>query len=623
MTAGRETPKQDTPQTGVAVIRSHVKNLPPRPGVYRMLDASGAVLYVGKAKNLKNRVGSYANSGGLSQRIARMVSMTAGMEFVTTETEAEALLLEANLIKRLGPRYNILLRDDKSFPYILITDDHDYPRIVKHRGAQTAKGEYFGPFATVTAVNEALATLQKAFLLRPCSDSMFASRNRPCLQYQIKRCAAPCVDLLDKQHYHALLEQARAFLRGKSRDVQNGLLKEMEAASAAYDYEKAAQLRDRIKALTRVQQEQRLHCSSISDADIIGLYRSGKQSCIQVFFFRAGQNFGNRAFFPSHAEEASASEILEAFIGQFYQTHVPPRLILLSEPIENQRLMEDALSLRADIRARVQVQVPKRGDKQQAVGQVVGNAKEALHRYEIRHASQAKLLEGVAELFGLGEPLERIEVYDNSHIMGSHAIGGMITAGPEGFIKNAYRRFNIKGKGVTPIGGDDYAMLRETLLRRFSRLQKEDGIWPDLVLIDGGAAHLTTAQAVFNELEITNLPFVCIAKGRDRNAGREWFHMPGKAPFQLPPHDAVLHYLQRLRDEAHRYAIGSHRTKRSGAIRKSELDDIPGIGASRKKALLHHFGSARAVANATLSDLEMVEGIHKKTAKMIFNYFHS
>lgn len=634
MSTDHEKPEKSPQPVGVEAIRAVVKHLGSNPGVYRMLDADGNVLYVGKAKNLKNRVSNYANSGGLSQRIARMVSLTASMEIVTTHTEAEALLLEANLIKKLAPRYNILLRDDKSFPFILLTGDHDYPRIVKHRGAQKAAGEYFGPFATVSAMNEALAVLQKAFLLRPCSDFVFSSRTRPCLQYQIKRCSAPCVGYIGKEEYATLIAQAKAFLKGKSREMQDELLKQMQTASEALDFETAASLRDRIKALTRVQQEQRLQCPSIGDADVIGLHRSGERTCVQAFFFRAGQNFGNKSYYPNHAADASTEEILSAFIGQFYQTHMPPKQILISHPVEEPRLLEDALALRAGYK--VQLHQPQRGDKLTAMQQVVQNAEQALERYMQQHAGQQELLEGVAKLFALDGLPQRIEVYDNSHIMGRHALGAMIVAGQDGFIKNAYRRFNMQDGGKStaqveapaPTGGDDYAMMREMLTRRFARLQREDpdhakeGNWPDLLLIDGGAAHLKVVEETFAELGV-DVPFVCIAKGVDRNAGREWFHMPGNQPFQLPPNDAVLHYLQRLRDEAHRFAIGSHRAKRSKAIRKSELDGIPGVGALRKRALLHHFGSAKAVSSASLAELESVEGVNKKTAEAIYSYFHS
>jgi excinuclease ABC subunit C len=669
----------ETMPVGVEVIRAQLKHMPKSSGVYRMLDKAGNVLYVGKAKNLKNRVANYT-TGGVSQRIARMVSHTASMEIVTTHTEAEALLLEANMIKKLAPRYNILLRDDKSFPFIHISRDHDYPRIVKHRGAQKDKGEYFGPFASVGAVNEALTLLQKAFLLRPCSDFMFASRTRPCLQYQIKRCSAPCVDKISKDDYDRLVGQAIAFLRGKSREMQDELLTQMQQASENLDFETAATLRDRIRALTRVQQEQRLQCPSIGDADVIGLHRAADKTCVQVFFFRAGQNFGNKSYYPSHAQDAETNEIMAAFIGQFYQNHMPPKSILLSDMPAEAHLLEDALAMRAGYK--VSLNQPQRGDKLTALQQVVKNAEQALERHMAQHAGQRELLEGVARLFGLDDTPQRIEVYDNSHIMGRHALGGMIVAGPDGFIKNAYRKFNYSDRSSAakapaeqsaqhghavesdrssaakapaeqsaqhghavesdrsstakaptsatdiPTGGDDYAMMREMLTRRFSRLQKEDpdhekeGNWPDLLLIDGGAAHLKVAEDVFAELGV-EVPFVCIAKGVDRNAGREWFHVSGISPYQLPPHDPVLHYLQRLRDEAHRFAIGSHRNRRSKAIRTSELDAVPGVGALRKKALLHHFGSAKAVSSASLVDLEAVEGINKKTAETIYSYFHS
>lgn len=623
-----ETTPDNTPdpsashaKIGAQVIREYLKHMPSSAGVYRMLDQSGNPLYVGKAKNLKNRVSNYI-SGNVSQRIARMVSLTSSMEIVTTHTEAEALLLEANLIKKLAPRYNILLRDDKSFPFLMIAKDHDYPRIEKHRGAQNKRGEYYGPFASVSALNETLAVLQKAFLLRPCADTIFERRSRPCLQYQIKRCSAPCVEKINKEDYAALLKQAQRFLTGKSRELQEEMLAQMQDASVGMEFEKAAILRDRIRALTRVQEEQRIHSAEMGDADVIAIHRSGDKSCVQVFFFRAGQNFGNKSYFPSHSVESETPEILSAFIGQFYQTQVPPRSVYLSEAVEHQSLLADALTLRAGYK--VYLSIPQRGDKLNVVEQVKRNAHEALERHLAQHATQGALLEGLAKLFVLEAPPERIEVYDNSHIMGRHALGGMIVAGPEGFIKNAYRQFGIKGEGVLPTGGDDYAMLRETLIRRFTRLQEDDSApRPDLVLIDGGAGHLTTATAVFEEMGISDIPYVCIAKGVDRNAGREWFHLPNKTPFQLPPNDPVLHYLQRLRDEAHRFAIGSHRNKRQAAIRKSELDNVPGVGAARKKALLHHFGSAKGVADASLAELESVEGINKKTAQTLYNYFHS
>lgn len=623
-------PEKIPPLLGEEVIRGYLKNMPTSPGVYRMLDKDGNALYVGKAKNLKNRVSNYANRTGLSIRIAKMVSLTASMEIVTTHTEAEALLLESNLVKKLMPRYNILLRDDKSFPFILVTGDHEYPRIVKHRGAQTVKGEYFGPFASAGAVNETLAILQRAFLLRPCNDHVFANRTRPCLQYQIKRCSAPCVQKISTEDYGRLIAQARAFLRGKSREIQDQLLVQMQDAAENMDYEMAAWIRDRIKALTRVQQEGRIQTAAVDNADVIGLHRVGDRTCVQVFFFRDGQNYGNKSYFPRHAAECDTQEVLSSFIGQLYQTHQPPRSILISLPIPDATLIEEALSLRAG--HKVQLSVPTRGEKASVMAQVVANAKQAMERQLAESSSQQNLLEGVAKLFALEKPPERIEIYDNSHLQGKYALGAMVVAGPEGFIKNQYRQFGIKeGADAREIltGGDDYAMMRETLTRRFGRLQREDpdhlqeGHWPALVLIDGGAAHLKVAEEVFADLGVRDVCFVCIAKGVDRNAGREWFHMPGLTPFQLPPHDPVLHYLQRLRDEAHRFAIGSHRNKRSKAISKSELEDVPGVGALRKKALLHHFGSARAASGASLAELESVPGINKKTAKAIYSYFHS
>lgn len=613
---------------GAEIIRAHLKNAPATSGVYRMLDKEGKALYIGKAKNIKARVSSYANIGALNQRLCQMVMQIASLEFVTTNTEAEALLLEANMIKRLTPRYNILLRDDKSFPYILISKEHPYPRIVKHRGAQKENGEYFGPFASVHALNETLTLLQKVFLLRPCADSVFSNRKRPCLQYQIKRCSAPCVGKVSEESYRALVDQATAFLKGKSREIPKALLAEMEAASAVMEFEKAAALRDRIRALTRVQQEQRLQMSAVGDADVVGVSRLGEKSCVQVFFFRNGQNYGNKSFFLSHTQESSEAEILAAFLGQFYEINPPPKHILVSHTPPNLDVMKDALALRAG--HKVEVLEPQRGDKHDAMQVVLRNAREALQRHLVEHTGQNALLEGTAKLFAMGHKPERIEIYDNSHLMGREALGGMVVAGPEGFIKNAYRKFNIKKTDVVvPTGGDDFAMMREVLTRRFTRLQKdaEEGAkqeqWPDLILIDGGAAHLTIVTEVFAELGINNVAYACIAKGVDRNAGCEWFHMPGQTPFQLPPNDPILHYLQRLRDEAHRFAIGSHRNKRSKTLVASELDSVPGIGASRKKALLHHFGSAKAVREASVKDLEHVEGINKKTAAVIYNYFHS
>lgn len=607
--------------SGAQIIKERLKDMPTSPGVYRMLDANGNVLYVGKAKNLKNRVGNYVSPSGLSTRIMLMVSHTRSMEIVTTKTEAEALLLESNLIKKLKPRYNILLRDDKSFPYILLPADHDYPQLTKHRGARTAKGQYFGPFASAGAVNETLATLEKAFLLRSCSDTIFKNRTRPCLQYQIKRCSAPCVGYISKEEYAELLAQAKRFLSGKSREIQEGLAREMEEASVQMDYEGAAELRDRIAALTRVQHEQGVIQGTLEDADLIALVRSGSHSCVQVFFFRGGQNFGNKSYFPSHEQEATDSDIITAFIGQFYTTQPPPRQIIVSHTMDDKTLLEEALTMRAD--AKVELIHPERGEKKSAIEQALVNARHSLVRHLSEHATHAQMLEKTGELFGMASTPNRVEAYDNSHIAGAHMVGAMICAGPEGFEKKHYRRFNIRRSDTAP--GDDYAMLREVLTRRFTRLQKEDPDratdWPDLVLIDGGAGQLSAALQVFADLGVSDLACVAIAKGLDRNAGREWFHMLGREPFQLPVNDPVLHYLQRVRDEVHRFAIGSHRIKRSKAIRESALDQIPGIGVMRKRALLQHFGSSRGVESATLAELSKVEGVDTKTAEKIYNFF--
>jgi excinuclease ABC subunit C len=613
---------------GVEVIRKALETMPTSPGVYRMLDAGGKALYVGKAKNLKNRVSNYTQLPNLGLRIRRMVAQTASMEMVVTRSEAEALLVEANLIKSLMPRYNILLRDDKSFPYIFLSGDHRYPRIAKHRGAQTRKGEYYGPFASAGAVNETLATLQKAFLLRPCADTVFQNRSRPCLQYQIKRCTAPCVELVTPVDYAKQVDQARLFLTGKSREVQDSLTQEMIAASEAMDYERAAQLRDRLKALTRIQNEQGIYTAALKEADVIGLHRDTAGSAIQVMFFRNGQTYGNKTLFPSHDDTATEGEILEAFLGQFYQGHTPPPLILLSHLPDGREVLEEALCLR--LGKKVSLQVPQKGDKREIIAQAMQGAAQAFKRRLAEHASQNQLLDGVARLFGLAAAPERIEVYDNSHIMGTNAIGAMIVAGREGFLKKEYRKFNFKDARTTP--GDDYAMMREMLTRRFRRIAEEqqegdDSSTPDLMLIDGGPGQLSATLSAMEEIGIPygsqGVTVVAIAKGPNRNAGRETFFMPEREPFQLPVDDAVLHYLQRLRDEAHRFAIGSHRQKRSKALITSELDGIPGIGPSRKKALLMHFGSARAVGQATLQDLEKVQGVNASIARLIYEYFHS
>ncbi len=625
------TQADDPKEIGVSVIKNVIKTIGTSPGVYRMLNAAGDVLYVGKAKNLKNRVTSYTHPDRLSIRIARVVAATASMDVVTTRTEAEALLLENNLIKKLKPRYNVLLRDDKSFPYILITGDTEWPRITKYRGAQNQPGEYFGPFASAGAVNHTLATLERAFPLRSCSDSVFSTRTRPCLQYQIKRCTAPCVGRIDKPAYEAIVGQARRFLNGRSHDIQKALSADMTVAAEALDYEGAAILRDRIRALSQIQSRQDIHIQGLGEADVMAVHVDGGQCCIQVFFFRAGQNLGNRSYFPSQTANLSPEDILEAFVGQFYAGHPPPRLILTSHKLPGAELMAEALAIKAD--RKVAIGMPERGNKRKLIEHALANAAQALARRMAESATQRKLLEGVGEIFGLDGTPERIEVYDNSHISGTNAIGAMIVAGPDGLMKNAWRKFTIRsvlptGHTENSQGGDDYAMMREVLTRRFARALKEDpernkGQWPDLVLIDGGAGQLKIACEVFADLGVTDVALVGVAKGPDRNAGRERFFMPGREPFSLEMQDPVLYFLQRLRDEAHRFAIGGHRAKRSAAIGKSQLDEIAGIGATRKRALLHHFGSARGVAEAGLPDLESVQGISKAVAKKIYDHFHS
>ncbi len=614
---------------GAAVITSTLATIPGGAGVYRMINRAGDVLYVGKAKSLKKRVSSYTNLSRLSIRLGRMVAETASMEFVTTHTEAEALLLEANLIKRFQPRYNILLRDDKSFPSILLTRDHLYPRVLKHRGARRRKGEYFGPFASVWAVNETLTILQRAFLLRSCSDSIFAGRTRPCLLYQIKRCSAPCVGRIEDSDYAALVDQARAFLVGGSQDIQRRLAQRMEDASQALAFEQAAQYRDRIRALSRIQAHQDINLHGIGTADVIAAHQDGGQTCIQVFFFRSGRNYGNRAYYPSHTRDDDAAKVLAAFIGQFYDAMPPPRLVLLSHAVQDQALVAEALGVRAG--RKVAVSTPKRGDKRNLVAHALVNAREALGRRMAQSASQRRLLDGLVRILDLEAAPERIEVYDNSHISGAQAVGAMIVAGAEGFIKGAYRKFNIgggSGRGHSEMpsgGGDDTAMMREVLTRRFTRALKEDpdrGQWPDLVLIDGGAGQLGVAMEVFAELGIEDVAVAAIAKGPDRNAGRERLFLPGRDPFTLPARDPVLYFLQRLRDEAHRFAIGAHRAKRAKGMSRSALDAVPGIGAKRKKALLHHFGSAPAVAQAGRTDLEAVAGVSTAMANNIYDWFH-
>lgn len=608
---------------GTEVIRSHLKTLPATPGVYRMLAGDGAVLYVGKARNLKRRVTNYTQVGKLPVRLQRMVSETETMEFVTTHTEVEALLLESNLIKKLMPRYNVLLRDDKTFPHIMITRGHAYPQLTKHRGARGKDADYYGPFASAGAVNRTITALQRAFLLRNCADSVFSSRTRPCLQYQIKRCTAPCVGRVSPEEYGAQVDQARAFLSGRSRDIQDALAAAMMEASQALDFEAAARYRDRIRALTAIQAHQDINMEGVlEDADVIAAFTDGGSTCIQVFFFRGGRNYGNRAYFPSHDKAATLEEVLSAFVAQFYENKAPPPLVLLSHEVPEHGLLAEALAVRAE--RRVDLAVPQRGDKRRVVDHALTNAREAHGRRLAESSSQRKLLEGVAAVFGLDGPPERIEVYDNSHVQGAFSIGAMIVAGPEGFIKNAYRKFNIRSAEAA---GDDYAMMREVMERRFARAQKEDpdrtgGSWPDLVLIDGGLGQLNVVRGVLEELGIDDVPLVSIAKGPDRDAGREHFVLPGRAPFRMEPKDPVLYFLQRLRDEAHRFAIGTHRARRTKAISQSPIDEIPGIGPARKKALLLHFGSAKAVARAGLADLEAVDGISRAVAKKIYDHFH-
>jgi excinuclease ABC subunit C len=611
--------------TGAARIQAYLKTLPEAPGVYRMLNAKGDVLYVGKAASLKKRVASYAKPTGHPYRIARMIAETTEMLFVTTASETEALLLEANLIKRLKPRYIVLFRDDKSFPYILLRGDHEFPQILKHRGAKTHDGVYFGPFASAGAVNRTLDTLERAFLLRSCSDAVFEGRTRPCLLYQIKRCSGPCTARISHDDYTALVKQAEDFLTGKSRAVQARLGKEMEAASANTDFEHAAQLRDRIRAMSHIHLHQGVNPQTFADADVFAIHQEGGQSCIQVFFFRASQNWGNRPYFPRHDKELVPGEVLESFIGQFYDERPAPALILLSADIPNCALLDEALSLRAG--RKIEIAVPSRGEKREIVSQALQNAREQMARHLAENATQRALLEGVAETFGLDGPPKRIEVYDNSHIQGANAVGAMIVAGPDGFEKGEYRKFNIKSAALTP--GDDYAMMREVLTRRFARLVKEAGTenevrakWPDLVLIDGGKGQLDAASSVLADLGVSEVTLVGVAKGPDRDAGREHFYRPGQPPFRLDPKSPVLYYLQRLRDEAHRFAIGSHRNKRAKAMGANPLDEIAGVGAARKRALLAHFGSGRAVANASLADIEAVQGVSGTLARKIYDFFH-
>jgi excinuclease ABC subunit C len=625
--------------TGASVIAAYLPRLPNSPGVYRMLGAAQDVLYVGKAASLRKRVQAYTKPYDQPARIARMIASTVSMEFVQTASEVEALLLEANLIKRLKPRYNVLLRDDKSFPYILVTGDHEAPQVVKHRGAKNRKGDYFGPFASAGAVSRTLNTLQRAFLLRSCSDSVFEARTRPCLLFQIKRCAAPCVGKIGVEEYRLLVDQARDFLKGRGSDVKDRLSQEMEFSSSQLDFEKAARLRDRIRALAHVQLQQGINPETIDEADLFAVHQAAGQSCVQVIFFRSGQNWGNHVFFPRHDKEVEPSELLAGFVTQFYDEREPPRSVILSHDVAEEELLAAALSVKAD--RKVEIIVPQRGEKRDVMAQAMLNAREALARKMADSASQLQLLNGIGEAFGLDAPPRRIEVYDNSHIQGTNSVGAMIVAGAEGFMKNQYRKFNIKGEDFS--AGDDYGMMREVLTRRFKRLLKlqqeardepvafdaqddeedpADVPVPDLVLIDGGAGQLAQALGVIRELGVTGVMVVSIAKGPDRDAGREHFFMDGREPFQLEPKSPVLFYLQRLRDEAHRFAIGTHRAKRAKSMTSSPLDEIDGIGPARKRALLNHFGSGRAVTRAGLSDLESVKGVSKELARKIFEHFH-
>jgi excinuclease ABC subunit C len=673
-----DTLAESAPLQGVEVIEAALLHMPTVPGVYRMLDAKGDALYVGKARNLKKRVYSYTQINRLPERLRRMVAGTRRMEIVTTGSEAEALLLEANLIKRLRPRFNILLRDDKSYPWLLLTEDHGYPMIGKHRGEKRKGASYFGPFASAWAVNQTITALQRVFLLRSCRDTVFASRDRPCLLYQIKRCSAPCVERISKDDYAGLVKQAKQFLSGETPSIQKKLAAEMEEAAEALEFERAASIRDRIRGLTHVQGQNSINLDGVGDADVVALHQTAGQSCVQVFFFRGGRNNGNRSFFPSHAkDDAGPEDVLTAFLSQLYDDLPPPPLVLLSHSLPEAGLIAEALTLKAG--RKVELHYPQRGEKRVAVEHAATNAREALERHLAEGTAQAALLDGVQKLFDLPEVPKRIEIYDNSHIQGSNAYGVMVVAGPEGFMKGAYRKYAIRGEtglvrngrraapeaggeivsaddgeavvlpgvgeGRSPIpgglgrapmgggsraasgGGDDFAMMREVFERRFGKALKEDPTrdgegWPDLVLIDGGAGQLSAARAIMAELGLEDLPMVAVAKGPDRDAGREWFHREGHAPIQLPPRDPVLYYLQRLRDEAHRFAITTHRAGRSKSLTRSELDEIPGVGSAIKRRLLNHFGSARGVRQAGLNDLNNCPGIGPAMATRIHEHFH-
>ena len=615
-------PGDAAPVNGLAVIEAALPNLPLSPGVYRMLDARGDALYVGKARAIRKRVTSYTQTARLPERLRRMVFETRRLEVITTASEAEALLLEANLIKKLRPRYNIVLRDDKSYPWLMISEDHPYPQVAKHRGERRKGATYFGPFASVWAVNQTITALQRVFLLRTCRDTVFDSRDRPCLLYQIKRCSAPCVERITKDDYADLVSQARQFLSGETPSIQKELAREMEQAAEALEFERAASLRDRIRGLTYLQGSSRINMDDVGDADVVALHMAAGQSCVQVFFFRGGRNNGNRPYFLSHSKSDITPEaVLGSFLGQLYEDLPPPPLVLLSHDPDDAALIGEALSFKAE--RRVELHRPQRGDKRAAVEHAQTNAREALERKLAESTAQTALLEGVGRLFDLPEPPARIEVYDNSHIMGSNAYGAMIAAGPAGFLKSAYRKFAIREAK----GGDDFGMMREVLERRFGRALKEDPgrdgeTWPDLVLIDGGQGQLNIAREVMAELGLEDIPLVGVAKGVDRDAGREWFHIAGREAFQLPPRDPVLYYLQRLRDEAHRFAIATHRAGRSKALTKSELDDVPGVGAAVKRRLLNHFGSARGVRQAGIDDLTNCPGVGAGLARRIHEHFH-
>ncbi len=633
VTEAGETVAEEPLATGRAAIAAAVRLAPSSPGVYRMLNAGRDVLYVGKAKNVRKRLASYVRPTGHAMRITRMIAATVAVEIVSTNTETEALLLEANLIKQLRPRFNVLLRDDKSFPYILLTGDHWAPQILKYRGAQTRSGRYFGPFASVGAVNRTITALQRAFLLRSCSDSFFESRTRPCLLYQIKRCAAPCTGEIDFTGYAALVREATDFLSGRSRSVKEELAAEMEKASEALEFERAAVYRDRLAALAAVQSQQGINPRTVEEADVFAVHQEGGYFCVEVFFFRTGQNWGNRAYFPRADRSFDAAEVLGAFLAQFYEDKPPPRLVLLSHPIEEADLLAQALSIKAGVK--VEVSVPRRGEKKDLVAHALTNAREALGRKLADTATQARLLEGLAATLGLPHPPRRIEVYDNSHIQGTNAVGAMIVAGRDGLLKNQYRKFNIRSQGLTP--GDDYAMMREVMERRFKRLlaqapegeataEKNDDAapdWPDLVVIDGGRGQLNAAQATLAELGLPQVTLLAVAKGPDRDAGRETLFMPGREAIKLEPRDPVLYFIQRLRDEAHRFVIGSHRKLRKKDIREAGLQEIPGIGPARKRALLHHFGTLKEIERASVADLGKVPGISAEGARKIFDFFHA